>query len=111
MSWIRSDETAALRAERPTSTMFYDPTATPMSAEAEREAKKLVEITERVLRPGASHVFDAWSIVDSELAFILHRLLKNGDPLPARVEAWAEAQWQRPSVRAFIELPRPKLAT
>ena len=110
MSWIRSDETAALREERSTQTMFYAPTTTPLSAAAERAAKKLVEVTERVIRPGAPHVFEAWSIIDSELAFILHRLLKNGDPVPAAVKTWAEAQWQRPSVRAFVELPRPALA-
>ncbi len=110
MSWIRSDETAALREERSTHTMFYVPTTTPLSAAAERSAKKLVEVTERVLRAGSPHLFEAWSIIDSELAFILHRLVKNGDPVPAPVKAWAEAQWQRPSVRAFLELPRPPLA-
>ena len=110
MSWIRSDETAALREERSTHTMFYAPATTPLSAAAERAANKLVEVTERVLRPGAPHVFDAWSIIDSELAFILHRLLKNGDPVPAAVKAWAEAQWERPSVRAFLALPRPPAA-
>ena len=111
MSWIRSDETAALRAERSTATMFYEPTAAPLSAEGARAAKKLVEVTERVLRSGAPHVFDAWSIIDSELAFILHRLLKNDDPVPPAVRSWAEAEWQRPSLRAFLDLPRPPLST
>ena len=110
MSWIRSDETAALREERSTHTMFYAPVTTPLSAAGERAAKKLVEVTERAIRPAAPHVFEAWSIIDSELAFILHRLLKNGDPVPAAVKTWAEAQWQRPSVRSFVDLPRPALA-
>ena len=52
---------------------------------------------------------DAWSIVDSGLAFLLHRLILNADPVPRDVRAWAQAQWERPTVRAFREITRPQL--
>jgi glutathione S-transferase len=109
MSWIRSDDTEALRAERPTTTMFYEPARASLSENATRAAKKLVEVAGRVLRPGAPNIFDAWTIIDAELAFILHRLIKSGDPVPSDVKSWAEAQWKRETVQAFVHRPRPPL--
>lgn len=109
MSWMRSDETAPIRAERSTHTMFYDRAKTPLSPEASKAATKLVEVVRRVIRPGAPNIFDAWSIVDSELAFLLHRLILNADPVPSDVQSWAQAQWERPTVRAFREIARPQL--
>ena len=111
MSWIRSDETAALRADRSTHTMFWGRNFTPLSTEGARAARKLVEVAGRVIRPGEPHIFGAWSIIDSELAFILHRLIRNADPVPSAVREWAEAQWQRPTVRAFIDIVRPTIPT
>ncbi len=109
MSWIRSDETAALRNERSTTTMFYptERAKAPLSPEAKASADKLCAIAARLIRPGEPNLFGAWSIIDSELAFILHRLILNDDPVPERVRAWAEEQWHRPSVREFIERERP----
>lgn len=40
------------------------------------------------------------------LGFMLHRLILNGDPVPPRVRAYAEAQWQRPAVREWVEQRR-----
>ncbi len=110
MSWLRSDETAKIREERSTATMFYDRAREPLSPAAAAAATKLCEVTRRVLQPGRSSIFDAWAIVDSELAFLLHRLILNGDPVPDDVRAWAETQWQRPTVQAFVQLERPKRA-
>lgn len=109
MSWLRSDDTLALRAERSTHTIFYDRNTTPLTEAGLRSAKKLVEVAGRVIRAGAPHLFDAWSIVDAELAFALQRLIVNGDPVPRGVQSWAEAQWQRPTVRAFVDIVRPNL--
>jgi glutathione S-transferase len=110
MSWLRSDETAKIREERSTATMFYDRAREPLSKDAAAAATKLCEVTRRVLQPGRSSIFDAWAIVDSELAFLLHRLILNGDPVPDDVRAWAETQWKRPTVQAFVQLERPKHA-
>jgi hypothetical protein len=38
---------------------------------------------------------------------MLHRLIANCDTLPARIEAYAKAQWERPSVRRFLTHARP----
>ncbi len=107
MSWMRSDETAPIREERPTTTMFYARADKPLSPTAAAAAKKLGDVASRLVQGGREHVFDAWCIVDAELAFLLHRLVLNGDPVPPHVRAWAEAQWRRPSVRAFVERERP----
>ena len=109
MSWIRSDETAALREERSTHSMFYRRADAPLSAAAERSAKKLCDVAGRVIRPGEATLFDRWTILDAELAFILHRLILNGDPVPRGIAKWAAAQWERPTVKAFVELARPAL--
>ncbi|GAC1393729.1 MAG: glutathione transferase [Polyangiales bacterium] len=108
LSWIRSDDTLPLREERPTSTMFYEHTRKPLSEKARASADKLVAIGERLLdeAEGASP-FGDWCIADADLAFMLHRLVLNGDAVPARLRAWAEREWLRPSAQAFISRPRP----
>jgi glutathione S-transferase len=110
MSWLRSDDTAAIRSARPAPTMFYASErakAEPLSSDATKAQKKLFGVVERLLRPGSSTVFDDFTIVDAELAFILHRLILNGDEVPAQVRAFAEQQWKRESVRAYVEHERP----
>lgn len=108
MSWLRSDDTAPLRAERSTHTMFYERNRTPLTEAGARSAKKLIEVAGRLIRPGQPNLFEAWSIVDSELAFALQRLIANGDPVPSALRSWAETQWARPTVQAFIDIARPK---
>jgi glutathione S-transferase len=106
MAWLRSDDTLAIRDERSTSTMFYEPTTTPLTPRGAAAVAKLVAVTERLLAYDAKRPFGVWSVADADLAFMLHRLITNGDPLPALVRAYAEAEWQRPSVRAFVEQKR-----
>lgn len=107
MGWLRSD-LGALREERPTTTMFYErTTATPkLSPTAQQAADKLVRVTELLLGE-RSAAPDAFSIADAELAFALMRLGLNGDPLPPKVRAFADAVWARPAVRAFAARERP----
>jgi glutathione S-transferase len=99
MAWLRSD-LAVLREERSTVTMFYRYRLAPLSAAAARDAERLVP-------EGGGPLFGDWHLVDSELAFMLHRLILNGHPLPAPVQRWAESEWQRPSVCAFASHVRP----
>ena len=106
LAWIRSD-LDALRAERPTSTMFYDHTSVPLSAAGEAAAKKLVDVASRVIPDGVAQLFGAWSIADADLAFMLHRLILNGHDVPAKVRDFAEYQWSRPSVADFVRRARP----
>lgn len=106
MSWMRSDDTAAIRAERPTTTMFYERSSAPLSERAQCAADKLYRVADLVLPEGAEALFDHFSIADAELAFLLQRLILNGDDVPARLRAFADRLWQRPSIEAFVGLPR-----
>jgi glutathione S-transferase len=106
MAWLRSD-LAALRDERSTVTMFYRFRLPALAAAADRDAQKLIRIAEQTIAAEPGPLFGVWCLADSELAFMLHRLILNGHDVPARVRAYAAAQWQRPSVRAFVEHPRP----
>src|SRR5687767_6692392 len=101
MAWVRSD-LGALRVERPTTTMFYEPATTALTPAGEEAAATLVRVAESVVPATSPHLFGTWSIADADLTFMLHRLILNGYPVPARIGEWAAAQWQRPSVQEFI---------
>jgi glutathione S-transferase len=106
MAWLRSD-LGALREERSTVTMFYRFRLNPLSPAAERDAQKLIRVAEQLIPTAGGAVFGAWCLADSELAFMLHRLILNHEAVPERVRAYAAAQWARPAVRAFAEHARP----
>lgn len=59
--------------------------------------EKLLRVVDQLIPARATSLFSAWSIADSDLAFMLHRLILNGQALPARNQAFAATQWQRPS--------------
>lgn len=107
MAWLRSD-LGALRDERATVTMFYRFRLPPLTAAGERDARKLLRIADQMIPTGGGPLFGDWCLADSELAFMLHRLILTGEDVPERVCAYAGEQWQRPSVRAFVEHSRPK---
>jgi hypothetical protein len=44
----------------------------------------------------------------SDLAMMLWRLSKTGYALPETLRAFAEAEWQRESVREFVAMERPR---
>lgn len=106
LSWLRSD-LGALREERPTTTMFYEPTTKPLSPAGQAAADKLLEVADRLVSAGGVPLCGDWSIADSDLAFMLHRLIANGHEVPAKIRAFADAEWARASVREFVELERP----
>lgn len=106
LGWVRSD-LDALREERPTHTMFYERATTPLTDRGRAAADKLVTVADRRISAGRTQLFDAWCIADSDLAFMLHRLLSNGHDVPAKVRAFAETQWKRPSVAEFVAHARP----
>jgi glutathione S-transferase len=106
MGWLRSD-LGALRDERSTVTMFYKWKLPPLTPAGEASARKLCRVAEQVIPAGGDALFGAWCLADSELAFMLHRLILAGEAVPTRVREYAQAQWQRASVRAFVEHARP----
>jgi glutathione S-transferase len=108
MSWLRS-EMNDLRAERSSTRLFYPrPGAAPLGAAAARQAAALIEIMERMAPSPAGTLFaSGWCIADVELAFALQRLITSDHPMPGALVAYAQAVWQRPSVREYIEHNRP----
>jgi len=106
MAWIRSD-LMPIREERSTTTMFYEPATAPLSAAGVKAAEKLERVAKALVPGDGGHLFGAWSIADSDLAFMLHRLLLNGHAVDGKVKQWAEREWQRPSVQEFVAHGRP----
>jgi glutathione S-transferase len=106
LGWLRSD-IAALRQERPSSSIFLERVTAPLGPAARADADKLIRITATLLGGRTSTLFESWSIADADLAFALQRLVANGDAVPEPVRAYALAQWVRPSLAAWSTLERP----
>lgn len=106
MAWIRSD-LMPLREERATHTMFFPRPQPPLSAAGQAAAARLIEVASRLVPDGATALVGAWSIADSDLAFMLQRLGLNGHDLPAKLRRFVDAQWARPSVQKWVALARP----
>jgi len=103
MSWLRSDATAPLRAERPSESMFYRrPPKAPLTDKARASATKVLDFAERLLSARRPTIFDRWTVADAELTLTLQRLALHGDEIPARLKEYAAVQWQRPSVAAWV---------
>lgn len=105
-AWLRSD-LGALRAERPTEVVFGGLRAEPLTRDGQQAAEKLIAAADALLPEGQLHLFDRWSIADTDLALMLNRLVMNGDAVPARLAAYAGTQWQRPSVQRWLALSQP----
>ncbi len=106
-AWLRSD-LLPIRQERSAEVVFLKRSPPPpLSAEAQTSVRKLIAATQSLLPPGRTSLFDQWSIADTDLALMLNRLRLAGDTLPVRLAAYAEAQWQRPSVQEWVNKPRP----
>lgn len=104
-AWLRSD-LGSLREARPTTAVFGAPLVTPLPAVAVDDGARLCALLEDLLPVGATQLFSDWSLADTDLALMLWRLINNGDAVPARLVAYAQAQWQRPSVQSWLVLPR-----
>jgi glutathione S-transferase len=108
MAFLRSD-LGPLREERSSETVFYPRTGAlpPLSPAAVKAVEKLVRVAGQLIPAAGGNLFGAWCLADTDLAMMLQRLVHNGDPVPAPLAAFAGAQWQRPSARAYIEHARP----
>lgn len=104
-AWLRSD-LLPIRTERPTEVVFLKRAVEPLSPAAQAAAQKLFAAAEQWLPEGQAFLFGAWCIADTDLAVMLNRLVIAGDAVPARLAAYATAQWQRPSVQAWVKQPR-----
>jgi glutathione S-transferase len=110
MAWVRSD-LMAIREERSAECVFYPevdlPPCQPLSALCKDALRRLIGFAERVVPEKGGHLFGDWCIADTDLAMMLQRLVKTREPLPEPLRAYAERQWQRPSVQAFVNVVRP----
>ena len=107
-AWLRSD-LLPIRQERSTLVVFCGQKRPPLSAEAQAAATKLLSGAQALLADNREYLCGQWSIADVDLAVMLNRLILNGDAVPAQLVAYAQRQWQRPSVREWVELRRPAL--
>jgi glutathione S-transferase len=107
MAWMRSDF-MPLRKERPTTSLFFNkPINAPLSPEATTHMERFLKGVDSLVEEGRLTLFDQWCLADTDLALMLQRLNLNGTELPKKVKAFAEAQWERPSVKHWREHARP----
>ena len=110
MAWVRSD-LGPIREQRSAEYVFYPldtlPPPAPLSRSSLRAVERLVSFAERVVPADAGPLFGDWCIADTDLAMMLQRLVKTNDAVPARLRTFAEREWRRPSVQAFVNQPRP----
>ncbi|MFY3136630.1 glutathione transferase [Achromobacter xylosoxidans] len=99
-AWLRSD-LGALRQERPTESVFCGDAGQPLSDAGHAAAAKLIHVAGALIGAGQASLFDDWCIADLDLAVALRRLWQDGLPDPLR--AYVEIQWQRPSVRKWLQ--------
>ncbi|HJR28239.1 MAG TPA: glutathione transferase [Pseudomonas sp.] len=104
-AWLRSD-LLVVRKERPFDLVYFGKKNTALSDEAQAAVERLLFVADHLLEEGAEHLFGAWSIADTDLAIMLNRLVANGDPVPARLRAYVRRQWDRDSVRAWMDIER-----
>jgi glutathione S-transferase len=100
LGWIRTD-LMPIREERATHTMFYARATEPLSAAGRDAAERLLFVADQLVTEGKPTLFGAFSIADADLAFMLHRLILNGDPVPSKLVGFARGIWERPCIREF----------
>jgi glutathione S-transferase len=104
-AWLRSD-LLVVRKERPFDLVYFGKQLAPLSDDAKAAVERLFFVAERLLEEGAEHLFGDWSIADTDLAIMLNRLVAHGDQVPARLVAYVRRQWDRDSVRAWMDIER-----
>lgn len=103
MAFVRSD-LWDLRTARPWSMTVYPAQPGPMPRAAERDANDLVDLALKLVSAGE---LGDWNISHADLALALYRLDRTGYPLPQPVQRFLDTTVQRPSLRAYLEHPRP----
>lgn len=110
MAWVRSD-LMPIREERSAECVFYPqdqlPPLEPLSAACRVAVQRLIDFAERIVPKDGGHLFGEWCIADTDLAMMLQRLVKTREPVPEQLRQFAEREWERPSVQAFVNVVRP----
>jgi glutathione S-transferase len=103
MAWVRFD-LRALRAERPWWMTLYPASPGPLSSAAERDAHELFDLVAHLDAGGDLAV---WNLSHLDLALSLARLRAGDLALPVAARRLLDANLARPSVRGYIDHPRP----
>ncbi len=107
MAWVRSD-LMPIRMERPTSGLFFEGMSVePLSADGQAAAARLLAVAETLIPERRTTLFADFCIADADFALMLQRLLWSGHPAPDKLQAYVDAQWERPSVVAWLKQKRP----
>ncbi|MFC7421435.1 glutathione transferase [Iodobacter arcticus] len=101
-AWLRSD-LLDLRIERSTNVVFFAPSDQALSSKGQAAADKLIAAADLLIKEDQANLFEQWCIADTDLALMLNRLIKNGDPVPTKLVNYANAQWQRASVQQWLK--------
>ncbi len=104
-AWLRSD-LMPIREERSAEVIFHQIVPKPLSEAGRGAARKLFEGASALLSHGGEHLFGAWSIADTDLSFMLQRLIRGGDEVPSVLADYARRQWERPSIREWRAIQR-----
>ena len=105
MAWLRFDQ-RAVRVERPWQLSVYPPEdLPPLSSEAERDCAELLDLIERMTASG--ELDDDWNIAHADLALAVFRIARTGHPITAAAQRLLDRNVERPSVKAYLEHPRP----
>jgi len=103
-AWLRSD-LMPVRVERDTETVFFGKACAPLTPAGQAAAAKLIHVADQLVR--GPNLFGEWCLADVDLAMMLNRLIANGDAVPQKLRDYAAGQWQRPSVRQWLERHQP----
>lgn len=103
MAWVRFD-LRTLRAERPWFTTIYPSSLPPLSTLAAREAAELVDVVGQLEAQGE---LSAWNLAHADLALAVSRIRPDDLALPDRVAEFRDRTYARPSLRAYVQHPRP----
>ncbi len=108
MGFVRTD-VREIPHERPTSTLFYPERREglmPLTERGRVAMARLLVIAERFVSNHRTTVCSEWSIADADLTLLLQRLALNGERLTDKLKRYVDANWSRPSMQSFIDLPR-----
>lgn len=108
LNWYRTG-LSSLRKERSAETIFYPAqnfALLPLSSDAKDEVGEWLRCLRSIFKPGAAYLFGAWSIADTETAFMLYRLVRNNEVIDDDLKTYAHGIWQRPALQEYLRRDR-----
>ena len=78
----------------------------PLSSAGQEHAERLLRVANALISPARTTLFAQWCIADADFALMLYRLVKHGHSVDTKVKRYVETNWQRPSVREWVERKR-----